>query len=106
MTLNEKQVLETIQQRTEQEGEDFFGAEQLLWEADLSFEIETKFKRYTTALSNLLEEVKEYFPDACYYTASGGFNLMLTQPYSPEGKPQQKGVALSATRLEVGDGDF
>ena len=79
MTLNEKQVLETIQQRTEQEGEDFFGAVELLWEADQSFE--TKFMRYTTALSNLLEEVKEHFPDACYYTASGGFNLMLTRPH-------------------------
>ena len=104
MTLNEKQVLETIQQRTEQEGEDFFGAEQLLWEADHSFE--TKFLRYTTALSNLLEEVRKHFPDAGYYTASGGFNLMLTQPHSPECKPQAKGVARSAIRLEVGDGDF
>ena len=104
MTLNEKQVLETIQQRTEQEGEDFFGAVELLWEADQSFE--TKFMRYTTALSNLLEEVKEHFPDACYYTASGGFNLMLTRPHSPEGKQQAKGVAISASMLSVDDGDF
>ncbi|HHX9846659.1 TPA: hypothetical protein ACVTFU_001252 [Salmonella bongori] len=36
-----------------------------------------RFKRLTKALAVLLDEVKQEYPDANYYTASGGFNLLL-----------------------------
>ena len=69
--------------------------------------IENRFKRITTNLINLLEDVKKEFPDATYYTASGGLNLMLTRSHSDDGSPNQDGVACSAsTRLNIGDGDF
>lgn len=64
--------------------------------------IERRFKRLTKALVALLGEVKQEFPDANYYTASGGFNLLLGD--SGAGSEM---IALSATAyLSVGDGDF
>lgn len=64
--------------------------------------IERRFKRLTKALAALLEEVKQEYPDANYYTASGGFNLLLGDI---DGGCSM--VALSASSyLLVGDGDF
>ncbi|EDN3812666.1 hypothetical protein GHS02_17210 [Salmonella enterica subsp. enterica serovar Chester] len=49
-----------------------------------------------------VDEVKQEFPDANYYTASGGFNLLLGD--SEAGSLM---VALSASHyLSIGDGDF
>ncbi|WFV19515.1 hypothetical protein NFJ22_07165 [Citrobacter braakii] len=64
--------------------------------------IERRFKRLTKALAALLDEVKRDFPDANYYTASGGFNLLLGDA---DGGSSM--IALSASHyLSVGDGDF
>ncbi|EKR7602621.1 TPA: hypothetical protein RM327_004282 [Escherichia coli] len=64
--------------------------------------IERRFKRLTKALAALLDEVKQEYPDANYYTASGGFNLLLGE--IEDGSSM---VALSASSyLSVGDGDF
>lgn len=64
--------------------------------------IERRFKRLTKALAALLDEVKQEYPDANYYTASGGFNLLLGEI---EGGSSM--IALSASSyLSVGDGDF
>ncbi|CAH6085303.1 MULTISPECIES: hypothetical protein [Citrobacter] len=64
--------------------------------------VERRFKRLTKALAALLDEIKQEFPDACYYTASGGFNLLLG-----DSDAGSKMVALSASHyLSVGDGDF
>lgn len=63
---------------------------------------ERRFKRLTKALAELLKEVKQEFPDANYYTASGGFNLLLG-----DSGAGNRMVALSASHyLSVGDGDF
>ncbi|EBA2366384.1 hypothetical protein QE08_000485 [Salmonella enterica subsp. enterica] len=63
---------------------------------------ERRFKRLTKALAALLDEVRQEFPDAGYYTASGGFNLLLG-----ESDAGNRVVALSASSyLSVGDGDF
>lgn len=64
-----------------------------------------RFYRLTKALAKLREDVREEFPDAEYYTASGGFNLLLGESHA-NGKANQKLNALSATELEVGDGDW
>lgn len=64
--------------------------------------IERRFNRLTKALAALLDEVKQEFQDANYYTASGGFNLLLGD--SEAGSLM---VALSASHyLSIGDGDF
>ncbi|UXC45257.1 hypothetical protein N4232_17810 [Salmonella enterica] len=64
--------------------------------------IERRFNRLTKALAALLDEVKQEFPDANYYTASGWFNLLLGD--SEAGSLM---VALSASHyLSIGDGDF
>lgn len=64
--------------------------------------IERRFKRLTNALVALLDEVKQEFPDANYYTASGGFNLLLGETEAGSSM-----IALSASSyLSVGDGDF
>lgn len=68
---------------------------------------ERRFKRLTKGLAELLKDVQKEFPDANYYTASGGFNLLLgssTDCGSTEGNQL---IAVSASEyLSVGDGDF
>ena len=68
---------------------------------------ERRFKRLTRALADLLNEVKKEFPDANYYTASGGFNLLLGDATEGGSLDGNKVIALSASAyLRVGDGDF
>ncbi|MDV0623933.1 hypothetical protein RZO95_18445 [Klebsiella variicola subsp. variicola] len=66
-----------------------------------------RFKRLTKGLAELLKDVQKEFPDANFYTASGGFNLLLgsaTDCGSTEGNQL---IAFSASEyLSVGDGDF
>ncbi|MGP9438183.1 hypothetical protein ACT3RR_22430 [Ewingella sp. AOP8-B2-18] len=85
-----------------EDGED--SAYILLWEACPT--AERKFKRLTKGLVELLEEVKKSYPEASYYTASGGFNLLLGDTHLSGGAPNQELVALSAVGLQVGDGDW
>lgn len=70
-----------------------------------------RFERLTKALAELLKDVQKEFPDAQYYTASGGFNLLIGDSHgSGDGNLEsgnQNMVALSASGyLHVGDGDF
>lgn len=90
--MNTEELLEHI-------GGDYYGAYNLLDEKCPN--VERRFKRLTKALAALLDEVKQEFPDACYYTASGGFNLLLGESDAGANKM----VALSASRhyLSVGD---
>ncbi|QIV65864.1 hypothetical protein Cp1R7AA1_065 [Mesorhizobium phage Cp1R7A-A1] len=67
--------------------------------------IERKFKKVDKALIALLDEVKEVFPDATYYTGSGGFNLMLGPSHDERERGLQELVALGG-RAQIGDGDF
>lgn len=75
----------------------------LLMAADPKFK--TRFKRLNTAIVELLKDVREYFPDAQYYTASGGFNLMLGASHSASDRAQQQLIALGGS-AQIGDGDF
>ena len=95
MSMNEQEVLDAIAK-----GE---SATYLLKMADPKFA--RKFKRLDQGLVELLDEVKTHFPDAQYYTASGGFSLMLGREHSDEGRKQQQLVALTG-RAEISDGDF
>lgn len=67
--------------------------------------IERKFKRVDKAIIDLLKEVQEVFPDAEYYTASGGFNLLLGASHTHGEVSQQQLVALCG-RASISDGDF
>ena len=68
---------------------------------------ERRFKRICTEMKNLLADVRRVFPDAEYYTASGGFNLLLAKAHHPEqGTIQREGSALTGLGVDIGDGDY
>lgn len=68
--------------------------------------IERRFDRLNTTMIKLLDDVRKVFPDAEYYTGSGGFNLMLGHSHNETAtRGQQELVALSG-KASVGDGDF
>jgi hypothetical protein len=70
---------------------------------------ERRFKRLTKGLADLMAEIKQEFPDACYYTGSGGFNLLIGPSHDggARGSANMNYIALSAdSSLAVGDGDF
>ena len=66
-----------------------------------------RFKAVDRAIISLLADVRAHFPDATYYTASGGFNLLLGRSHgeSVNAPAQQQLVALNG-RASIGDGDF
>lgn len=104
MIMNEAAVLAEI---NESDIEDkYYIAEILLEEADPNFA--KRFNRTCKTLKKLLDDVRKHFPDAEYYTASGGLTLMLGKPHSDNEDPQQELIALSARHigLQIGDGDF
>lgn len=94
--MNEQEVLEAIA-----DGDSAYGL--LLEKCPSSAR---RFQRLTTAMMKLLDDVKKEFPDACYYTASGGMTLMIGCHHDEKAKGQPELVALSSTRFQCGDGDF
>jgi hypothetical protein len=68
-------------------------------------QVARRFNALDRSLRRLLADVQVYFPDAQYYTASGGFNLMLGRSHGNNQRPQQQLIALSG-RAMIGDGDF
>lgn len=65
-----------------------------------------RFSAVDRSLRKLLADVRQSFPDAEYYTASGGFTLMLGKPHNDRGlRPQQQLIALVGYAT-IGDGDF
>jgi hypothetical protein len=70
--------------------------------------IERKWKRLNKSVRDFLNDVQKEFPDAQYYTASGGFNLMLGKPHADDfhGTAQSQLVALAGINVTIGDGDF
>lgn len=67
--------------------------------------IERRFRRVDRAIIDFLALIKREFPDAQYYTASGGFNLMLGRSHGDHEVSQQQLLALGG-RAAIGDGDF
>lgn len=96
MPLTQEQAIEIIK-----EGEK--DAFDLLIEADPK--LVQKFNRIDKSLINLLLDVRKHFPDAHFYTASGGFNLLLGAPHNDAGMPQAELHACSG-RASIEDGDF
>ncbi len=75
----------------------------LLDEADTNYA--RRFRRLDTAIVKLLADVRGHFPDATYYTASGGFHLLLGHSHRGYGIPQSELVAIGG-RAQISDGDF
>lgn len=96
--MDETEVLRQINEF----GESAYG---LLLDADPK--LVKRFEKLDAELVKLLADVRKHFPDAQYYTASGGFNLLLGSPQTADrmqyGQPEL--VALQG-RARIGDGDF
>lgn len=74
---------------------------------DLMPDAARRFNAVDRYIRMFLADVRRHFPNAQYYTASGGFNLMLGNPHA-EGirtNPQPELMALSG-QASIGDGDF
>lgn len=99
MSMTEKECLEVINSGQE-------SAYGLLTDADPN--LAKRFNRACTTLKKILDDTRKHFPDAEYYTASGGLNLLLGSPHSTgDLSPQTELVAIGATNgLIIGDGDF
>jgi hypothetical protein len=66
-----------------------------------------KLDRLDKRLRDVLREIKEIFPDAQYYTASGGFHLVLGSPHGDNrGQSPQYQREVWSGRASIGDGDW
>lgn len=68
----------------------------------------SRFYRTTNTLAKLLDEVRQHYPDATFYTAGGdGFSLILGDTHSGrDASPNQELSALTATKLTCRGGDW
>lgn len=64
-----------------------------------------KLNKLDKRIIDVLKEVRREFPDAEYYTASGGFTLTLGPPHEGRGESQTHRSAWSGNAL-IGDGDY
>lgn len=69
---------------------------------------ESRFNRLQSNMARLLEDVREHFPDAMFYTTGGkGFSLVLGDTHSGKlSTGNQELQAIVATRLNVEGGDW
>jgi hypothetical protein len=78
-------------------------ATELLFEAIPG--VEHHWHKLDRAIIKFLADVRKEFPNAQYYTASGGFNLLLGSPHNAKLVAQQELSALSGL-ASIGDGDY
>lgn len=64
-----------------------------------------KFARLDKALCAYLAHVRRTFPDAEFYTAGGGFTLLLGKSHDDKDNAQKDLLAFMG-RAEIGDGDW
>ena len=66
-----------------------------------------KLNRLDKRIQDTLKEIRQVFPDAIYYTASGDFHLILGETHdgSRDPKPQRQRAAWHG-HAEIGDGDW
>lgn len=64
-----------------------------------------KLDRLDKRIRQLLAEIREVFPDAEYYTAGGGFGLVLGCTHEGRDEAQQQRTAWGGY-AEIGDGDW
>lgn len=66
----------------------------------------TRFNRVTISLNALLVDVRKYFPDACYYSASDTLCLMLGDSHNDDSEPQRELVVTATNKPMIGGGDW
>ncbi|EBU9477235.1 hypothetical protein DN356_13045 [Salmonella enterica subsp. enterica serovar Chester] len=66
----------------------------------------TRFNRVTTSLNALLIDIRKYFPDACYYSASDTLCLMLGDSHNDDDQPQRELVVTATNKPMIGGGDW
>lgn len=68
----------------------------------------TRFHKAAATLARLLDDVREHFPEARYYTSGGdGFSLILGDTHSGRGEtPNTELSALESDCLHVMGGDW
>ncbi len=64
-----------------------------------------KLARLDKRIRDVLAEVQTEFPDAQYYTASGGFHLILGSTHCDRAHPQRQRWAWGGS-AHIGDGDW
>lgn len=64
-----------------------------------------KLNRLDKRIRDVLAEIQEAFPDAQYYTASGGFTLILGPTHEGRDEAQQQRTAWIGN-AQIGDGDW
>ena len=104
MASEEKGIGMTTQEQALSQINDGISARELLKNANPNYQ--RRFFRLCTTMTNLLHDVRQDFPDAEYYTASGGFNLLIGKSHDRDGRQQQDLEALGGIGVEVGDGDY
>lgn len=66
-----------------------------------------RFNRLCRTIRELERDVKKHFPDAQYYTASGGFHLLLGNPHDAfSGLGRHELNAVCGANVNIGDGDW
>jgi hypothetical protein len=66
-----------------------------------------KLDRLDKRIAKLLSEIRDVFPDAEYYTASGGFSLVLGCTHGGyDGEQAQQQRTAWGGSAEIGDGDW
>jgi hypothetical protein len=65
-----------------------------------------KLDRLDKRIAKLLAEIREVFPDAEYYTAGGGFSLVLGCTHEGYGEQDQQQRTAWGGSAEIGDGDW
>ncbi|EAA7800111.1 hypothetical protein CEW44_24085 [Salmonella enterica subsp. enterica serovar Heidelberg] len=65
-----------------------------------------RFYRLTNSMNKLLQEVREHFPDALYYSASGTVSLLLGSSHDNNDHPVREMVAVTSPDLNIDGGDW
>ncbi|EFF0326404.1 hypothetical protein RSM67_001610 [Enterobacter roggenkampii] len=65
-----------------------------------------RFYRLTNNMNKLLQEVREHFPDAMYYSASGTVSLLLGSSHDKNDHPVREMVAVTSPDLNIEGGDW
>lgn len=94
--------------RTAIENGDVYDAEELLVREIPG--IKRKFNAVCKSIISLMTEINAKFPDAQYYTASGGFHILLGPSHGDsDGRGEEANrdmSTLGSIEVSIGDGDW
>lgn len=97
--MNEQEVLKWLKDNPGSDAED-------LLREKAAFAV-AEFRKVDAAIVALEMKVRRYFPDAQYYTGSGGFNLLLGSPHDSSSQCRaQRNLAALHGKASIGDGDW